>query len=194
MGFILSVVFIALLLSSILFLVKRGKFAVWAKEFRWLAVLFGIGVFSYWFFESSVTRYLRNSLSAQIINKLPQSLDFYLITIARQPGETDHTRHIGKIRPEYYRVEYMKMQNSGEFWVVGYLGKNMVYFSQHSVPNKNIDQIVEINNYIIQSEKLAARAKAKVSHKHESEISLGIWITLVLLLLFLNIVLLFRKK
>lgn len=194
MGFILFALFIGLLLSSVFFLIKKGRFAIWAKGFRWLTVLFGIGVFGYWFFESSVTRYLKNSLPAQIINKLPQSLDFYLITIAQEPGESDITKHIGKIRPEYYRIEYMKMHHSEEFWVVGYLGKNLVYFSQHSVPSKNIDQIVEINNYIIQSEKLAAIAKAKVAQTHQSEISFGIWITLDLLLLFLNFVLLFRKK
>jgi hypothetical protein len=55
------------------------------------------------------------------------------------------------------------MDKSDEYWVVGYLGKkNLVYFSQNSVPNKNIDQIIEVQNYIIQSSKLSDLAKNRL--------------------------------
>lgn len=165
--------------------------------FRIITVVLGIGIFVYWFTESSVSRYLKDSLSAQIINKLPQPIDFYIIRIDNikdQPTKYA-IKHLGKIRPEYFRIEYMKMQNSGEFWLTGYLGKgDPVYFSQHSVPNKNIDQIIEVKNYIIQSEKLADTAKSLIEAETQKEINLGIWMTLDLLLLFLNAVLLLRKK
>lgn len=196
MGFILFILFLVLVCSLILTLIKKGRFAGYAKIFRIITVILGIGIFAYWFTESSVSRYLKDSLSAQIINKLPQPIDFYIIridTIKDQPAKYA-IKHLGKIRPEYFRIEYMKMQNSGEFWLTGYLGKgDPVYFSQHSVPNKNIDQIIEVKNYIIQSEKLADTAKSLIEAETQKEINLGIRMTLNLLLLFLNIVLLLRK-
>lgn len=87
------------------------------------------------------------------------------------------------------------MKHSDEIWVVGYLGKkNQVYFTQHYVPNKNVDQIIEINNYIIQSSKLSAIAKNEVEKDRSVNIGYGIWITMDLLLLFLNLSLFFRMK
>ncbi len=71
--------------------------------------------------------------------------------------------------------------------------KNLVYFSQHSVPNKNIDQIVEVQNYINQSMKLSDAAKKQVDAYNYENVKLGIWITLDFLLLFLNLVLLLKK-
>jgi hypothetical protein len=70
----------------------------------------------------------------------------------------------------------------------------MVYFSQHAVPNKNIDQIVEVQNYINQSVKLSEAAKKQVETYNYENAKLGIWVSLDLLLLFLNLVLLLRKN
>jgi len=174
--------------------VKKGKYVKASKAIRILTVVFGISFFAYWFFESSVTRYLKNSLSALVVNKLPQTLDFYIIKIKNNDSSGYVTKHIGKIRPEYFRLEYLQMQNSNEFWVSGFLGKNQVYFSQHSVPNKNMDQIIEINNYIIQSEKLSGIAKSIIDEENQKERTIAIWVTLDLLLLFLNVILLLRRK
>ena len=92
-------------------------------------------------------------------------------------------------------VEYLNMKNSDEYWIAGYLGKkNMVYFSQHSVPNKNIDQMVEVQNYINQSEKLSAKAKKEIEAYNYETMFSGIWVTMNLLLIFLNLVLILRKK
>ncbi len=195
MGFLLFIIFLLLIISLFLTLIKKGRFAKWARIFRWTTVVLCIGFFSYCFFESSSTRYQKNALSTLIINKLPVTLDFYLIKIQKDPSNKYITKHIGKIRPEYYRIEYLNMNRSDEFWVIGYLGKkNLVYFSQHSVPNKNMDQIVEVNNYIIQSAKLAGIAGINVEKEQEDKEMLSIWISLNLLLLFLNVVLLFRRK
>jgi hypothetical protein len=87
------------------------------------------------------------------------------------------------------------MQHSDEFWIAGFMGKkNMVYFSQHSIPNKNEDQIIEVHNYINQSEKLSGISKTLIGDLKLENMKTAIWITLDLLLLFLNTTLLLRRS
>lgn len=194
--FIIFFIFLALILSLFLSKVKKGRGAEWAKLFRILSVVFSISIFTYWFIKKSAIGIVKDSLALQVINKLPQTLDFYVINKNETEKNTiPEVKHIGKIRPEYYRIEYLKMDKSDEYWIAGYLGKkNLVYFSQHSVPNKNIDQIIEIQNYINQSVRLSESAKKQVEAYNYENIKLGIWVTLDFLLLFLNLVLLIRKK
>lgn len=196
MMFIIFFIFLALILSLFLSKVKKGRGAEWAKLFRILSVVFSISIFTYWFIKKSAIGIVKDSLALQVINKLPQTLDFYVINKNETEKNTiPEVKHIGKIRPEYYRIEYLKMDKSDEYWIAGYLGKkNLVYFSQHSVPNKNIDQIIEIQNYINQSVRLSESAKKQVEAYNYENIKLGIWVTLDFLLLFLNLVLLIRKK
>lgn len=196
MTLIIFIIFLASVLSLVLFKVKSGSMARWAKLFRIVTVVFSISVFTYWFIKKSAVAFVDNSVGLQVINKLPQALDFYLIKVNKTDQNTAlEPKHIGKIRPEYYRIEYLKMDKSDEYWIAGYLGKkNLVYFSQHSVPNKNIDQIVEVQNYINQSMKLSDVAKKQVDAYNYENTKLGIWITLDFLLLFLNLVLLLRKN
>jgi len=196
MAFIIFIIFLASVLSLILSKVKSGKLAKWAKLFRVLTLVFAISVFTYWFIKKSAVGIVKNSVALQVVNKLPQPLDFYVInqSVKDSDGNLD-TKHIGKIRPEYYRIEYLKMDKSNEYWIVGYLGKkNLVYFSQHSVPNKNIDQIIEVQNYINQSVKLSEKAKKQVEVYNYENIKEGIWVSLDFLLLFLNLMLLIRTK
>ncbi|PWN61829.1 hypothetical protein C1634_011220 [Chryseobacterium viscerum] len=196
MTLIIFIIFLASVLSLILFKIKSGSMAKWAKLFRIVTVVFSISVFTYWFIKKSAVAFVDNSVGLQVVNKLLQALDFYLINVNKSDKNTTlEPKHIGKIRPEYYRVEYLKMDKSDEYWIVGYLGKkNLVYFSQHSVPNKNIDQIVEVQNYINQSMKLSDAAKKQVDAYNYENTKLGIWIALDFLLLFLNLVLLLRKN
>ncbi|GEN66760.1 MULTISPECIES: hypothetical protein [Chryseobacterium] len=196
MEFIIFVIFWACVFSLVFYKVKSGKVAKWAKLFRILTVVFSISFFAYWFIKKSAVAFVDNSVGLQVVNKLPQTLDFYLINVNKvQSNIILEPKHIGKIRPEYYRIEYLKMDTSDEYWIVGYLGKkNLVYFSQHSVPNKNIDQIVEVQNYINQSVKLSEAAKKQVDAYNYENTKLGIWISLDFLLLFLNLVLLLRKN
>ncbi|WP_114820349.1 hypothetical protein [Chryseobacterium sp. KLBC 52] len=196
MTLIIFIIFLACVLSLVLFKVKSGSMAKWAKLFRIVTVVFSISVFTYWFIKKSAVAFVDNSVGLQVINKLPQALDFYLIKVDKTDQNTTlEPKHIGKIRPEYYRIEYLKMDKSDEYWIAGYLGKkNLVYFSQHSVPNKNIDQIVEVQNYINQSMKLSDAAKKQVDAYNYENTKLGIWITLDFLLLFLNLVLLLRRN
>lgn len=196
MTLIIFIIFLASVLSLVLFKVKSGGMVKWAKLFRIVTVVFSISVFTYWFIKKSAVAFVDNSVGLQVVNKLPQALDFYLINVNKADQNTTlEPKHIGKIRPEYYRIEYLKMDKSDEYWIVGYLGKkNLVYFSQHSVPNKNIDQIVEVQNYINQSMKLSESAKKQVDAYNYENTKLGIWITLDFLLLFLNLVLLLKKN
>jgi len=196
MVFIIFIIFWASFISLFLSKVKKGKTAEWARLFRIATLVFSISIFTYWFIKKSAVGIVKDSVSLQVINKLPQPLDFYVINLKdKDKNGIPDTKHIGKIRPEYYRIEYLKMDTSDEYWIVGYLGKkNLVYFSQHSVPNKNIDQVIEIQNYINQSLKLSEKAKKEVENYNYENIKLGIWVTLDFLLVFINLVLLLRKR
>ncbi|PWN60643.1 hypothetical protein C1638_019400 [Chryseobacterium oncorhynchi] len=196
MVFFILVIFWACILSLILYKIKSGRMAKWARLFRIVTVVSSISIFTYWFIKKSAVAFVDNSVGLQVVNKLPQTLDFYLINVNKIDKNISlEPKHIGKVRPEYYRVEYLKMDKSDEYWIVGYLGKkNLVYFSQHSVPNKNIDQIVEVQNYINQSMKLSDAAKKQVDAYNYENTKLGIWIALDFLLLFLNLALLLKKN
>lgn len=190
---ILVFLIIALFLSS-----ARGeKWNLWNKVVRTIITISAAAYFTFWFVERSVSQFLENSLAVQVINYLPQPVDFYIIRIQDQVPEYQKfsSKHVGQIRPEYFRIEYLNMQKSNEFWVVGYIGKgNLVYFSQVAVPNKNEDKIIEVRNYINHSLKLSAIATEKVEELKYENIKLSIWVTLDLLLIFLNAVLLFRSN
>lgn len=191
MGYLLFIILITLVISLFLSKVKLG----WAKIFRAVILVFSISLFTYWFIKKSSIGIVQNAVALQLINKLPQPLDFYVLNVKNGKNDDFEVMHLGKIRPEYYRVEYLKMNNSDEYWIIGYLGKkNAVYFSQHSVPNKNIDQMIEVQNYINQSVKLSSIAKKEIEAYNEGNTKLGVLITLNLLLLFLNLSLFLRNK
>lgn len=54
--------------------------------------------------------------------------------------------------------------------------------------------MIEVQNYINQSEKLSAIAKKEIEEDNYQNMLMGIWVTLCFLLLFLNFVLLVKKK
>ena len=189
---ILIFLIIALFLSGI----RSEKWNLWSKVARITITISAAAYFTFWFVEKSVSPFLENSLAVQVINYLPQPLDFYIIRVQDDNGVQSYSSiHLGQIRPEYFRIEYLNMQKSDEFWVAGYIGKEkMVYFSQIAVPNKNEDKIVEVRNYINHSLKLSAIAADNVSKLKYDNIKLSIWVTLDLLLIFLNAVLLLRRR
>lgn len=189
---ILIFLIVALFLSGI----RSEKWNIWSKMARIIITISAAAYFTFWFVERSVSQFLENSLAVQVINYLPQPIDFYIIRIEEKDDIQKYfSKHVGQIRSEYFRIEYLNMQKSDEFWVVGYIGKDkLVYFSQVAVPNKNEDKIVEVRNYINNSLKLSAVATEKVSELKYENIKLSIWVTLDLLLIFLNSVLLFRTR
>lgn len=187
--------FLALAACLVLSLVRKGRVGRRVWWLRTVVIILCSAILAIWFVRRSTTQFVPESLAVQIINKLPQPLDFYIVkkSGSAKSASSYSTQHIGTIRPDYYRLEYLQMSDSDEFWVAGYLGKkNMVYFSQHYIPNKNIDPIIEVQNYLVQSQKLAKQAENQIKSFISSNGSLAVWITLCLLLLFMNVVLLFR--
>lgn len=185
-----------LIFSLFLSLVKRGRYALFSKLFRWATIVGGLAFFSVWFVQESFPGVRRDTVGLQVINKLPTPLDIYLVKTDKKDGTVARkTKHLGVVRPDHFRTDHMKMDHSNEYWIVGFMGKkNLVYFSQHSVPNKNIDQVVEINNYFNQSQKLSREAKSLVDTLYKSGVSMSVVITMCFLLMFMNLVLLLRRK
>ena len=176
---------------------KKGRFRIAATIFRITVVIISISVFSYYFVTKSINQFRKDSLTVQLINTLPFPLDFYIVKVNNDKNSAEKyvTTRSGSIRTDYYRIEYLDMKNSDQFWVAGFMGrKNMVYFSQHAVPNKNEDQIIEIRNYINQSQKLSEIAQTQIEVLKSENMKTAIWFTLDLLLLFLNIILLLRRS
>lgn len=197
MYIIILSIFVFLCIGLVLTLYQNGRFSFWSKICRIIILAASITYFGYWFVERSVSQFLENSLAVQVVNNLKQPIDFYLIRIdPKDETVVKYTsRHIGTIRPEYYRIEYLNMQKSDEFWIAGYIGKNkMVYFSQHSVPNKNEDQVIEVRNYINQSQKLSTIASERIDILKYDNVKISIWVCLDLLLIFLNLVMIFKKN
>ena len=193
---IIFLILIFLIISLFLSGIRSEKWNLWSKVARITITISAAAYFTFWFVEKSVSQFLENSLAVQVINYLPQPIDFYIIRVQDDNGVQSYSsKHLGQIRPEYFRIEYLNMQKSDEFWVAGYIGKEkMVYFSQIAVPNKNEDKIVEVRNYINHSLKLSAIAADNVSKLKYDNIKLSIWVTLDLLLIFLNAVLLLRRR
>ncbi len=193
---IIFLILIFLIISLFLSGIRSEKWNLWSKVARIIITISAAAYFTFWFVEKSVSQFLENSLAVQVINYLPQPIDFYIIRVQDDNGVQSYSsKHLGQIRPEYFRIEYLNMQKSDEFWVAGYIGKEkMVYFSQIAVPNKNEDKIVEVRNYINHSLKLSAIAADNVSKLKYDNIKLSIWVTLDLLLIFLNAVLLLRRR
>lgn len=189
--------FIFLSLGLFVTVFKTGKLKTWAKIYRISIVTVAVALFTYYFVTKSLTHFRENSLTIQVINKLPLPLDFYVVTVnADTKAEPKYkTYHLGNIRSDFYRIDYLDMKNSDEFWIAAFMGKkNMVYFSQHALPNKNEDQIIEINNYINQSAKLSEIGKTLISDLKLANMKTAIWITLDLLLLFLNFSLILKNQ
>ena len=194
---IFLLLFLALSAALIIYPFKNGKRGFWTKIFRIFVVLISVGVFAYFFITKSLTRFTKDAMTVQIINKMPLPLDVYLVKINQDDDAQKgyETRHVGTIRTNHFRMEYLDIKKSDEFWIAALQGKNnMVYFSQHSLANKNEDRNIEIQTYLNQSEKLSAIAKEKIEDLKIENSKSAIWIVLDLLLLFLNIVLLFKKR
>ena len=192
------ILFLFLCLAMVLSIIKKGPLVAKARWMRFLIVIASSAFFTYWFINESSNSLISNATSIEVINKLPQPLDFYIITVNKEK-ESDKKEyvlnHAGKIRADHYRSEFLKTEKSDEYWVAGYLGKkNMVYFSQHSLLDKNKKIVLEVNNYINQSMKLSKKAETVIAENFQDKIRKSVWITLSLLFLFLNIVLLIKKR
>lgn len=195
MRYILFLLIVLQVLALFLSLVKTGGYARIFRFLRIIVTIFGIAFFSYWFTQKSFGSFLEKSMSVQMINRLNQPIDFYAIKVINKEKNQFLSKHLGKVRTNHYQIEYFDMSNSNEFWAVGYNGKHeLIYFSQHSVQNKEADQKIEVRNYINQSIKLSDDANEIVEKLQLSNIIQSIWVSICMLLIFLNLALLLRKK
>ena len=154
-----------------------------------------LAFFGYWFFQKSFSNFLEKSMSIQVINRVNQPLDIYAIKVIDKDQNKFLTKHLGKVRTNHYQIDYFVMSNSNEFWVAAYNVKNkLVYFSQHSVQNKEEDQKIEVRTFLNQSQKLSDIAEKVIEKNKLENVNQSILVSLSLLLLFLNVVLLTRKK
>lgn len=179
---------LALALVASLFRTESAR--QWLAWFRSAVIISCLSFFSWQFLRSSVDRNPAEALAVQLINKLPQTLDFYLIL---QHGKTEMLEHPGKIRPEHFRLEKLDAAMVKNFSIAATLGQNLVYYSHHPIANKNMDVMLEIDNYTIENQKAADVALEGIKKFQEEQIRHGIWASLDFLLLFLNIVLLVRR-
>lgn len=195
MVFLNNILFLLLGISLWATLVKKGKYALPAKLLRWGSVIAGFTFFTVWFVKSSLYETKENAIGLQIINKLPSALDFYVIEVEFHSGKTVYqTTHLGNIRPEHFRIGYLKMEHSSEYWVLGKMGaKNTVYLSQHFVPNKNIDQTVEADNYEVNN-KISDIADQQIDVHFNKLLSVAVMVLLNFILLFCNAALLVKKR
>lgn len=192
-----SVVLFLLIVALLLTAIPTGASKKRARVVRILIVLLALSYYGYFFTERSLPPFKKEALSMQLINKLPQSVDFYIILVSEKsdPSERFEVIHPGKVRPEHYRLEYLQREGWEQYWIVGYLGKrNLVYFSQHAVVNKNMDQILEISTFMNQSIRLSERASELIKSSQSAYRNISVTITLGLLLLFLNLLLLLRRR
>lgn len=150
----------------------QRKRIVWIK---WGVTLLGIVFYVCWFVGHSFGGKSMNTYGVEVVNKLPQTVDFYLVKVSEDKKESRlKIIHSGKIRSEHYRLEHLDMDGFNELWLVGFLGKeNLVYYSQHAIPNKNVDAVVEVNNYIITSRTLSEKAKKAIGNHIQGNYKLG---------------------
>ena len=79
---ILIFLIIALFLSGI----RSEKWNLWSKVARIIITISAAAYFTFWFVEKSVSQFLENSLAVQVINYLPQPIDFYIIRVQDDNG------------------------------------------------------------------------------------------------------------
>ncbi|WP_392437679.1 hypothetical protein ACF3N7_02805 [Cruoricaptor ignavus] len=193
MGYILFTIFVLLSLSLLLSFFKEGRRARIFRIIRWAAVSLTILFFAWKFAEDFFKQPGNEDVSVQVINSLPQPLDFYLIS--RDTVGAGPVIHLGKIRPDHYRMEYLRFESGGELWLAGFLGnKNMVYLSRHPMVSRNLDPIIEVRSYEDLGQVLHARAEKEIGWYRTQATRRAVLAVLCLLLLFVNVIPLLRKS
>ncbi|MCD5969356.1 hypothetical protein [Riemerella anatipestifer] len=177
------VLFILLLIS----LVRINRLKLYRKIITIVGVLF----FGYWIFTKIYPNSVGGSIAIQLVNKHPQTLDFYSLEVL---DKGYNIVHLEDIRSEHYRVCHLGMKDTDEFWLVAFSGKKMVYFTQHIVGNKNEDLYIEANNYLNQSAKLSNIAEKQIRLYKREGLRDAVWVTFCFLILFINIVSWVKKK
>ncbi|WP_018675852.1 hypothetical protein [Riemerella columbina] len=189
------ILFILLLLSLPASVLGKGYFKGKLLIYRNIVTGLALVFFSYWLFKSSVVKPLADGLALQLVNKHSEPMDFYSIEVyGEKNNNTYQVQHLGDIRPEHYRVEYLSLKETNEFWLIGYSKKKVAYFTQHVILNKNEDCYIEAANYLNQSTKLSLLANKEVQTYKKNNSRDAVWVVLSLLIVVINLILFFRKR
>ncbi|WKS95826.1 hypothetical protein [Riemerella columbina] len=190
------IILILLLLGLPASILGRTYFKGRLLIYRNLVTIVALAFYGYWLVKQSLLQPTGEGLAIQIVNKHPQTLDFYSIEVGEDERQQAvyHVEHWGNIRPEHYRVAYLPMKQSDEFWLVGFSGKTLAYYTQHMVLNKNEDRYIEANHYLNQSTKLSTIAKRQIDlHKQENNRH-AVVVIFSFLIILINMILFFRHK
>lgn len=172
---------------------RLGNYLLPARIFTAGAIIF---YYIYAAFIGNIGYFKKDYFAVQIINRIPENLDFYVVEVDRNKDKISYEIfHSGVIRSKYFRVEFLDLSKGRELWFTAFnQKKELVYFTQRIIVNENLDQKIEVSRYFNQSKKLSAIATIKVKQYQMLNIKNSIWISLAVLLLFLNLILIFRNS
>jgi len=184
--------FVFLCISMIFSSLRTGRWAGFARIFQWIVTLTSVFFFVLWFFDKSVSNVYGNNysdLSIKIINKLPENIDFYVITCGE--GSEDCIDHFGKIKQDHYRILFLNSDETKEFKLLGFISdKKLKYYSVHSIET----EVLEIDTYTSQEQSISDSVIKKINNYTDRIIEKSILISLSLLLIFLHVSFLTRKN
>lgn len=179
--------------TLVLTLVKGKNWRLKVFYIRMVFVVFSLGLLVYFFAIQSIFNRGLGSTELKISNQLGYSVDFYVLRKKTQSSGY-HIRHFGKIRPGYYRSEYLDMKPLDEYWILGYDKGRLIYFTQHFYHQGSMREEVKIKGDVNRSNPISDKADSVIGIYHSGRVSLAVIITLTFLLLFMNIILLVRRK
>lgn len=184
-----------LLFGSVLvsprFFAKR-KNAVYTYQYTVTAL--GILFFAYWFGKDFIVKKLGGVSQVTVINKLPQPLDFYLVT-SQDKGQKLTAVHSGNIRPEHFREENLSLAGRDSVALAGFQGAdNLVYYEQFPLKKGEKSLVLTAESYRISNTSASERATSLVTAQLNKTGAYAVYMALCLLLLFMNIVLLLRPS
>lgn len=180
----------AVLISPRFFDKRRA--AVYAYQYA--VTTLGILFFGYWFGKDYVAEKLGGVSRITVINKLPQPLDFYVLT-SQNKGKNVKVIHSGNIRPEHFREENLSLRKADFIALAGYQGKdNLVYYEEFPSKKAKGEAVLTAESYRISDNAAADRASELVSGQLSHLNKDAVYMALCLLLIFMNIVLLLRRR
>lgn len=180
----------AVLISPRFFDKRRA--AVYAYQYT--ITTLGILFFGYWFGKDYVAEKLGGVSRVTIINKLPQPLDFYVLTVQNK-GKNLKTLHSGTIRPEHFREENLSLRKADFIALAGYQGEdNLVYYEEFPSKKGENPMVLTAESYRISNNAAADRASRQLAGQLSHLNKDAVYIALCLLLIFMNIVLLLRRR
>lgn len=193
MTYLLLIVLLLLFLSLFVSVIKSESWTKKIKGFRIIVSVIALLFTTFLFLQASISLSSSHH-KVKISNRLPQGLDFYILQPSQDQKSIDKIQHVGEIRPDYFRKQDVALIQNQVFWIVGYLGQNMAYFSKNIFNSKEGLQEVDVNFYRLPKTDVLQQIELAIQQENHLFRDQAIVVSLILLLLFLNLVLLLRKK